>query len=145
MEIIIILIMLFCEMMFVEGSNIIRYNRYKSEKKMLFVMLFYSIICLYYAVGNSGSLWIKYICWIGFFQGIFGIVENLINNKKYHEKDEFIRTFEKNVFIILSFDTLEKYTVSELKLLSELNKKYMGQKCGDILLIQKDKKKRKLC
>lgn len=130
--------MLFCELMFVVLSNVIRYNSYESEKWMLLVMLSYSIIWLYCGLRNDGSQWIISCIYLaGVLQGVVGIIENLINRKKYQGKDEFIRTFEKNTFIILSFDTIEKYTVNELKLLKSLNEENKGRKCRNILLIQK--------
>lgn len=145
MEIIIILMMLFCELMFIVLPNVIRYNSYESEKWILLVMLSYSIIWVYCVLRDDGSQWIMSCIYLaGVFQGIVGIIENRINKKKYQGKDEFIRTFEKNTFIILSFDMLEKYTVGELKLLKKLNEENKGRKCRNILLIQKDEKKDKV-
>ncbi|MDE6433087.1 MAG: hypothetical protein K2L07_02520 [Lachnospiraceae bacterium] len=142
MKIIIILIMLICEMLFSVLPNVIRYNRYGAERWMLLVMLSYSMIWLHFLMEDDGSQWIMSCIYLaGVIQGIAGTIENATNRKRYQEKKEYIRTFEKNTFIVLSFDTIEKYTVHELRLLKILNEQNKGQKSKNILLIQKDMKK----
>lgn len=136
--------MLICEFVFCILTNIVRYNRYGAEKWMLLLMLLYSLICLYFMKNYNENQWMMYIYLAGSFQGIVGIVENLIKRKKYQKKQHFIKTFEKNNFFILSFDMIEKYTVKELELLKLLNEEYEGPKSGNILIIQKDVKKEKI-
>lgn len=141
MELIIVSIMLICEMLFTVLSNMIRYNRYEAERWMLLVMLSYSMIWLYFVMVDDGSQWVmSCIYFAGMLQGIAGIIENTVNRKRYREKKEYIRTFEKNKFIVLSFDMLEKYTVRELRVLKTLNEENTGRKGKNILLIQKDMK-----
>lgn len=146
MEIIIIpLIMLVCEIIFTVVFNIIRYNNYKAEKMLFPVMLFYSVFWLYFVIEGDENDWIiSYIYLIGVFQGIGGIVEYVINKKIYQEKREYIYAFEKSTFFILSLDRIEKYTIEELRLLKSLSEESKGQKCTNILFIQKDMKNDKV-